>query len=218
MAKDDASKVGQISSALVNAQKEIHGVLKNKSGIYDNEYADLGEIIKAVQPALNKNGIAISHEFGISQDHKILYVITNLIHESGERISNKIGMPIIKNDPHQIGSLITYGRRYGLSSIISLGQYDDDGTGAMGGCITDDHKKAFNDMIQHPIYEGKKTAIKKKWAKLKTAHDAESALQKMNDKISDHENAEIAGSDEDHSDQINAELDQQMNQAMEGDN
>ena len=212
MEKDDKNKMEQISSALVNAQKEIVGVSKNASGIYDNKYADLGEIIKAVQPILNKHGIAISHEFGIGNDHSILYVITNLIHKSGEKISNKLGLPIVKKDPHQIGSLITYGRRYGLSAILSLGQYDDDAVDAMGGYINDDHKKQFSEMLDHPIFEGKKTPIKNKWKKLKTAKDAEDALRKMNKQINAYEH-QIADRN---ADQINEDLDHQMNNAMEG--
>ena len=36
-------------------------------------------------------------------------------------------MPVTKADAQGIGSTITYGRRYGLSAICGIAQYDDDG-------------------------------------------------------------------------------------------
>ena len=64
-------------------------------------------------------------------EQDIFFVTTTLLHESGQSISSKIGFPVVKKDPHSIGSLCTYGRRYGLSAIVGLTQIDDDGNSAM---------------------------------------------------------------------------------------
>ena len=51
-----------------------------------------------------------------------------LIHKSGQWIKSEVRMPIGgKKDAHAIGSACTYGRRYGLSAISGVAQYDDDG-------------------------------------------------------------------------------------------
>jgi hypothetical protein len=36
-------------------------------------------------------------------------------------------MPVEKARAQSIGSTITYGRRYGLSAMVGISQYDDDG-------------------------------------------------------------------------------------------
>ena len=41
-------------------------------------------------------------------------------------------MPAAKNDPHGLGSAITYARRYSLMSMLCLATEDDDGNAATG--------------------------------------------------------------------------------------
>jgi len=54
-----------------------------------------------------------------------------LIHKSGEFVSETLEIPVSKFDAHGIGSGITYGRRYGLMSILCLAAVDDDGNAAV---------------------------------------------------------------------------------------
>ena len=50
-----------------------------------------------------------------------------LLHESGQWIKSEIRLPLGKNPNAQnIGSVMTYGRRYGLSAMAGVAQYDDD--------------------------------------------------------------------------------------------
>lgn len=58
-------------------------------------------------------------------------VVTKLIHSSGEWLSSELALPMPKGANAQaIGSLNTYGRRYGLASICGIAQTDDDGNAA----------------------------------------------------------------------------------------
>jgi hypothetical protein len=59
------------------------------------------------------------------------YIHTILLHESGEKIESftKI-LCKSSNDPQAYGSGVTYARRYGLQSLVSLGAEDDDGNTA----------------------------------------------------------------------------------------
>ena len=52
-------------------------------------------------------------------------------------------MPIEKITAQSIGSTITYGRRYGLSAITGIAQYDDDGNAASNKGITKNHAKSL---------------------------------------------------------------------------
>jgi hypothetical protein len=64
-----------------------------------------------------------------------------LLHESGQWIKSKLKMPIEKVTAQSIGSTITYGRRYGLSAITGIAQYDDDGNSVSNHSLTKDFTK-----------------------------------------------------------------------------
>ena len=53
-------------------------------------------------------------------------VTTTLMHSSGQWIRSKVKLPLAKKDAQGVGAAITYGRRYGLSGIVGIAQYDDD--------------------------------------------------------------------------------------------
>jgi hypothetical protein len=59
-----------------------------------------------------------------------------LIHKSGEFLSETLRMPVNKWDAQGIGSGITYARRYGLMSILSIASEDDDGNAAVNRTVT----------------------------------------------------------------------------------
>ena len=41
-----------------------------------------------------------------------------------------------KKDAHAVGSACTYGRRYGLSAMVGIAQYDDDGNKSVQSGLT----------------------------------------------------------------------------------
>ena len=123
--------IDKIAKALLKAQKEIGGAEKNsKNDYFNSSYADLESVTKACKSILNKNGICFFQGFDYAIEKDVFFVITTLIHESGQTISNRIGFPVVKKDAHSMGSLCTYGRRYGLSAIVGLTMVDDDGNKA----------------------------------------------------------------------------------------
>ena len=143
---DDTSwksdKIDKLAAALAKAQSEMKGAEK-KSGnpFFNSGYADLHTVIESSFPHLTKNGLSVIQ--GNESRPGEFFVTTMLLHESGQWIKSKLKMPVEKATPHSVGSAITYGRRYGLSAITGLAQYDDDGNAASSKGITKQHVKSL---------------------------------------------------------------------------
>jgi hypothetical protein len=124
--------IAKLATALALAQAEFKPIIKDKtvtSGSYKYRYADLASVREAVTPALAKNGLAIVQTFrpngGVHQ-----YVDTLLVHSSGESISSSYQIPATGKQ-QEIGSAITYARRYSLCAILGVvAEDDDDGNAA----------------------------------------------------------------------------------------
>ena len=126
----EVNKIDKISKSLLSAQKQIaHAEMNQSNDYFGSGYANLESVISACKDALNSNGISYiqGFDYQVVEGEHVFYVTTTLIHESGQTISNRVGIPVTKKDPHGIGSLCTYGRRYGLSAIVGISQQDDDG-------------------------------------------------------------------------------------------
>ena len=128
---DQSKTVGKIALALSKAQGNMKGAVKNAKGHFNNAFADLHTVIEACKPHLSKEEIAFVQ--GNRFIDGVFFVVTKLIHSSGEWLSSEMALPIPKNaGPQQIGSLNSYGRRYTLASMAGIAQYDDDATEAQG--------------------------------------------------------------------------------------
>ena len=121
---------------LVNLLNAVQNPIKDSEITYlskksDNKfmYASLSNCLKIVKDELPK------HNFGLSQaivrDEGRALLQTRLIHKSGKWYTDG-GVPLIAkntNDPHQLGSSITYAKRYGLLALLGLdGDDDNDAT------------------------------------------------------------------------------------------
>lgn len=126
-----SESIKNIAPALLKAQKAIGGAKKGAANpFFKSKYADYGAVLEVSKDPLNDNGILVLQPV-VFHDGKS-FVETNLIHESGEFISGETEVVCAKqNDPQALGSAITYARRYGLQSLLSIPAEDDDGEGAM---------------------------------------------------------------------------------------
>lgn len=124
-----SDSIKTIAGALLLVQKELEPVVKDGTNPhFKNKYVTLDSLIEVVKPILNRHGIVLlqgGDNGGIE---------TTLLHQSGEWISFTYVMPLEKLTPQGAGSATTYGRRYGLASILSIStEEDDDAQGAEGG-------------------------------------------------------------------------------------
>lgn len=121
------TEMNNINQAFLEAQKKIKAVKKDGNNpFFHSRYATLQAVVDNVKDNLNDVGISILQP--IMGDK----VVTRLLFTDGTCIEDG-GTPIVckaENDPQAQGSAITYARRYGLMSILSLPADDDDAESA----------------------------------------------------------------------------------------
>lgn len=119
--------VTKIAAALLLAQKEIGGAKKGATNpFFKMKYSDLGSVMEACKDAFNNHGITILQP--VSTSDGVTFVSTLLLHESGEFISSSMKVSCKNPDnPQEMGSAITYAKRYSLQAIAFIPSEDDDG-------------------------------------------------------------------------------------------
>ncbi len=122
-----STHIDQLAEALSQAQSELEGAKKNAKNEFLSSYgyADLHSVIQSSFPIITKYGLSVTQGNELIQGH--VCVTTTLLHKSGQWIRSKIKMPLTgKKDSQAVGSCMTYGRRYGLSAIVGIAQFDAD--------------------------------------------------------------------------------------------
>lgn len=115
----------------IELTKEV--VVKTKSGgSYTFKYAPLPTIISTIQPLLAKNGLSFSQKVKDGE------IITTIAHKSGQTIESPIPFPLPAGlGAQEVGSWVTYMRRYGLVTAFGLvAEEDDDANIASGNQFT----------------------------------------------------------------------------------
>lgn len=129
MFKSDSIK--EIAAALASAQKEMdNAVLNHENSHFKSRYADLSSVREAVLGPLNNNGIALTQVPSLN-DQGAFELTTLMMHSpSGEYIGGVYPLPA-NGRPQEIGSAITYARRYMAAAICFVSSdEDDDGNAA----------------------------------------------------------------------------------------
>jgi hypothetical protein len=110
-----------LNSKLLDFQKRV-GIVKkdSKNPHFKNTYASLTQILSEVKPLLTECGLVLVQPISLNG------VGTTIIDcETNEKIETVISLPANLN-PQQLGSAITYFRRYTLASLLALEIDDDD--------------------------------------------------------------------------------------------
>lgn len=105
---------------------------EGKAG-YEYSYADLADLVAAVQPALTKYGIAWTQDALVEfvGDRLAVTVATRLYLGNEVLEFGPLMLPVGQSTPQGIGSAITYAKRYALSSALGVpSEADDDGQAA----------------------------------------------------------------------------------------
>ena len=131
-----SEQINEIASALAKAQAKIKNAEKSaenpgfKRGNQASKYADLAAIWDACREALSANGIAVVQ--APESEGPSVRVETMMVHSSGQWFKDTISAMAAAAGPQQVGSAITYLRRYALAAMVGVAPADDDGEAAMG--------------------------------------------------------------------------------------
>lgn len=121
-----SQEIEKLATALVKAQSEIRGAVKNSSNpFFKSPYANLQAVWDECREPLTKNGLAIIQSTTIHNEQMALETI--LLHTSGQYLSGIYLLKPTKDDPQAMGSAISYARRYALAAMVGIYQKDDDG-------------------------------------------------------------------------------------------
>ena len=132
----DTQTGGQFAAAFVAAQAELTNPTKGKTakiptktgGQYSYTYADLAAIIVHVREVLAKFKLAVLQDV-VSTDSGGIGIRTTILHESGESMTFGPVSGPGSSDWKDIGSAITYARRYALTAALGISTEDDDDAG-----------------------------------------------------------------------------------------
>jgi len=120
-----SSSIGALAAALAKAQGEMGAATKDAvNPFFKSKYADLASVWEACRGPLSKYELCVLQP--IKGQGASVTVTTILAHSSGEWISEDLTLTAKDDSPQSIGSACTYGRRYGLSSMVGIAPDDDD--------------------------------------------------------------------------------------------
>ena len=141
-----SEQLDQLAAALATAQGQFTAaerdytakVATRKGGEYQFNYADLAAYLDVCRGPLSENGIAVLQE--PVADGRKARVTTLIVHKSGQWIEfDPLELEVAFKEqgetptPQEMGSLITYARRYSQSAALNMAsEADDDGNAASG--------------------------------------------------------------------------------------
>ena len=125
-----SDQINELATALAKAQGQIEDAQKGSiNPAFRSKYADMSAVREAVRMPLSQNCIAVIQLPRLNDTS--VEVETMLVHSSGQFIAETLAIPLNKRDAHGTGSALSYGRRYGLMSLLCLASDDDDGNAAV---------------------------------------------------------------------------------------
>lgn len=112
-------------AAFVEAQSEFEPIPFDKENPhFKAKYASLSAVLKATLPALNRHGIALTSRTKIEGDRII--VKTCLVFRGLPFVCATWPVGAVGTSPQQLGSALTYARRYSIQSVLGVAAEDDD--------------------------------------------------------------------------------------------
>jgi hypothetical protein len=123
--------LNELATAFALAQGEMENAAYNKvNPHFKSSYADLASVRAATMPALSKHGLSIVQftktMAPIEGGPITVLLVTRLLHKSGQYIDSHY--PVQTGTPQQMGSALTYARRYIWTAMCGIAaDADDDG-------------------------------------------------------------------------------------------
>lgn len=126
---NQSEQINELATSLSKMQGAVGPVVKNKTAkifskrtntSFSYSYADLAGIWETIRRPLSDAGLSICQTFADNM------IITILMHSSGQWIKSALPINGMSLPPQELGSEITYMRRYGLTSILGISADEDE--------------------------------------------------------------------------------------------
>lgn len=140
-----SESIAKLVEALAKAQAKITAPPRNREVTvrprnggtpYKFEYTTLDALIEHVRGPLTQNGLWFTQTMQRGVDNSGFFLCTTLVHSSGEWIASEMPIYDSNGTNQEMGSLLTYRKRYALSAILGLASdMDDDANEADGNTV-----------------------------------------------------------------------------------
>lgn len=129
-----SADIGELATALALAQGEIAPAPKDSiNPHFKSKFSDLASCWAVAREPLSKHGLSVVQGPAFDEATGTVAVTTRLMHKSGQWIESDIFCKARTPAPQDIGSAITYLRRYGFCPMVGVvPDDDDDGNKATG--------------------------------------------------------------------------------------
>ena len=117
-----SESINELATALSQFQGSVQQPSFNKSVNYGNtkfRYADLAECQRVTRKPLADAGLAVTQTIENGM------LVTRLLHKSGQFITSQLPISI-PNKMQELGSMLTYMKRYTYCAILGIAADDDD--------------------------------------------------------------------------------------------
>ena len=167
MTENLASALAAFQLELPTIAKDNMAKVEGKEGRqgYTYRYADLAEISSVVLPLLAKHGLSFASKPTIDESNRFVLEYA-LRHVSGEADTGRYLLP--NAAPQQVGSAITYARRYVLCAItgVAPGGDDDDGKAATDNYQRDQYEpvRSWDPHDQASLFGDWQSEISQVWS------------------------------------------------------
>ena len=113
-------------AAMALAQGEIENATKASTNPhFRSRYADLAEVLNTIRPVFSKHGLAIMQS--VMAEHQLVTVMTTITHKEGGYLTSSLACAAPTTKVQDLGSMVTYLRRYSAAALAGISQEDDDG-------------------------------------------------------------------------------------------
>lgn len=147
-----SEQITDLMVALIKAESDFGTIEKDcevKAGSMKFKYASLTEIYNKTKPALQRHNLKIIGTLDTSSEGHLILSMT-LYHVSGQYISSSIRLTPQSAKPSDMGSVLTYMRRYLYSTLLGIAADEDVDGDALNEAAK---KQAPKNLIDREIFE-----------------------------------------------------------------
>ena len=133
-----STEIGELAKALAAAQAAFPAITRNREvtvksdkGSYKFDYATLDHILELTKEARAANGLALS--WGCRPAGEGWVAVGRLMHVSGQWIESELPLPSGPMKAQELGSCLTYRKRYIADQLLGLSASEDDDANAEEG-------------------------------------------------------------------------------------